>query len=122
MDDRIKAGHDGFGRVAYGKVSDVRLHLSSAALDERRRRILFRAWRRGLREMDLVMGQFADANLPAMTEAEIDEFEALLEIPDPQTLAWITGGSSRRAIRHAAVRPPARIAARSAKRAATRRP
>ena len=65
--------------------------LSSAALDERRRRILFRAWRRGLREMDLVMGRFADANLPAMSEAELDEFERLLEIPDPEVLAWITG-------------------------------
>jgi antitoxin CptB len=68
--------------------------LTSAALDERRRRILFRAWRRGLREMDLVMGQFADANLPAMSEAELDEFERLLEIPDPQILAWITGSES----------------------------
>ena len=66
--------------------------LSSFALDERRRRILFRAWRRGLREMDLVMGQFADMNLPAMTEAEVDEFESLLDVPDPQILAWITGG------------------------------
>jgi antitoxin CptB len=65
--------------------------LSSAALDERRRRILFRAWRRGLREMDLVMGQFADANLPAMSEAELDEFERLLDMPDPEVLAWITG-------------------------------
>ena len=68
--------------------------LTSAALDERRRRILFRAWRRGLREMDLVMGQFADANLPAMSEAELDEFERLLEIPDPQILAWITGSEA----------------------------
>ena len=65
--------------------------LSSAALDERRRKILFRAWRRGMREMDLVMGQFADANLPAMSDAELDEFERLLEVPDPQVLAWITG-------------------------------
>src|SRR5271165_897928 len=65
--------------------------LSSAALDERRRKILFRAWRRGLREMDLVMGRFADANLPAMSEAELDEFERLLDAPDPQALAWITG-------------------------------
>ena len=65
--------------------------LSSAALDERRRKILFRAWRRGMREMDLVMGQFADANLPAMSEADLDEFEHLLEAPDPQVLAWITG-------------------------------
>jgi len=65
--------------------------LSSAALDERRRRILFRAWRRGLREMDLVMGQFADANLPAMSDAELDEFERLLDVPDPEALSWITG-------------------------------
>jgi antitoxin CptB len=65
--------------------------LSSAALDERRRRILFRAWRRGMREMDLVMGRFADANLPAMGEAELDEFERLLSAPDPQVLAWMTG-------------------------------
>ena len=65
--------------------------LSSAALDERRRRILFRAWRRGMREMDLVMGQFADANLPTMTEAELDEFERLMEAPDPEVLSWITG-------------------------------
>ena len=65
--------------------------LSSAPLDERRRRILFRAWRRGLREMDLVMGQFADANLAAMSEAELDEFERLLTAPDPWVLAWITG-------------------------------
>jgi antitoxin CptB len=65
--------------------------LSSAALDERRRRILFRAWRRGMREMDLVMGQFADANLPTMSETELDEFERLMEAPDPQLLGWITG-------------------------------
>ncbi len=65
--------------------------LSSAALDERRRKILFRAWRRGMREMDLVMGQFADAGLPTMSEAELDEFERLLEAPDPEVLAWITG-------------------------------
>jgi len=65
--------------------------LSSAALDERRRKILFRAWRRGLREMDLVMGQFADAHLPAMSEDELDEFERLMNAPDPEVLAWITG-------------------------------
>lgn len=65
--------------------------LGSAALDERRRRILFRAWRRGLREMDLVMGQFADMNLPAMSNSEITEFEILLDLPDPQIFAWITG-------------------------------
>jgi antitoxin CptB len=66
--------------------------LSSSALDERRRRILFRAWRRGLREMDLVMGRFADAHLPTMSEEDLAEFERLLDVPDTQALAWITGG------------------------------
>ena len=65
--------------------------LSSDGLDARRRRLLFRSWHRGIREMDLVMGQFADALLPDMTEAELDEFERLLDAPDPSALAWITG-------------------------------
>ncbi len=67
--------------------------LSSAALDPRRRRILFRAWRRGMREMDLVMGPFADMNLAEMTDAELDEFERLMDAPDPEVLSWITGGA-----------------------------
>jgi antitoxin CptB len=65
--------------------------LSSAALDERRRRILFRAWRRGMREMDLVMGRFADANLAAMSAGELDAFERLLDLPDPTVLGWLKG-------------------------------
>jgi antitoxin CptB len=65
--------------------------VSSAGLDARRRRILFRAWRRGMREMDLVMGHFADQEIAAMSEAELDEFETLLEAPDPVVLGWITG-------------------------------
>jgi antitoxin CptB len=66
--------------------------LSSAALDDRRRRILFRAWRRGVREMDLIMGRFADAHLPAMSDDELAEFERLLDVPDTRALAWIMGG------------------------------
>ena len=55
---------------------------TSADLDPRRRRILFRAWHRGMREMDLIMGRFADAEIDAMSEAELDEFEQLIEVPD----------------------------------------
>ena len=65
--------------------------LSSAGLDARRRRILFRAWRRGMREMDLLMGSFADAELPGMSDIELEEFEGLLDAPDPVVLAWLTG-------------------------------
>ena len=65
--------------------------LSSAGLDPRRRRILFRSRRRGLREMDLALGNFADAHLAALGEDELAEFERWLDLPDPDLLGWLTG-------------------------------
>lgn len=65
--------------------------ISSEGLDARRRRLLFRSWHRGIREMDLVLGRFADARLPALTDAELDELEGWLEIPDQQLFAWVNG-------------------------------
>ncbi len=56
----------------------------------RRRRLVFRAWHRGIREMDLIMGRFADAHAATMPSADIDTMEALLEAPDPEVFAWIT--------------------------------
>jgi antitoxin CptB len=64
---------------------------SSEGLDQRRRKLLFRCWHRGLREMDLIMGRFADATIEQLAEEEIAEFERLIEAPDPELLAWITG-------------------------------
>ena len=65
--------------------------ISSDGLDERRRRLLFRAWHRGMREVDLITGPFADAHLGAMTEAEVGEFERLMDVPEPELLAWVMG-------------------------------
>jgi antitoxin CptB len=64
---------------------------SSEGLDVRRRKILFRSWHRGMREMDLIMGRFADAKVSALSNGELDEFERLIEVPDPDLLGWITG-------------------------------
>jgi antitoxin CptB len=64
---------------------------SSEGLDERRRRLLFRSWHRGTREMDLIMGRFADANIGALTDAELDDYERLTDVPEPELYAWITG-------------------------------
>jgi antitoxin CptB len=66
-------------------------NLSSEGLDPRRRRLLFRCWHRGIREMDLVLGGFADARLALLTEAELDELERWLEVPDQQIFAWVNG-------------------------------
>ena len=65
---------------------------SSAGLDERRRRLLYRSWHRGTREMDLIMGRFADAAVGELTEAEIAELERLSDVSDPELYAWLTGG------------------------------
>jgi antitoxin CptB len=64
---------------------------SSADLDPRRRKILFRAWHRGMRETDLIMGRFADAEIGNLSEAELDVFEGLIEVLDRDLLSWITG-------------------------------
>lgn len=64
---------------------------SSADLDPRRRKILFRAWHRGMREMDLIMGRFADDTIAGFDDAELDEFERLIEVLDRDLLSWVTG-------------------------------
>ena len=65
--------------------------ISSKDLDQRRRRLLFRAWHRGMREVDLITGRFADAHIRKLTKAEVDEFEKLMDVPEPELLAWVVG-------------------------------
>ena len=65
--------------------------LSSAGLDPRRRRILFRCRRRGIREMDIALGNFAETALQSLSDDELAEFERWLDAPDPDLLGWITG-------------------------------
>ena len=60
-------------------------------MDERRRMLKFRAWRRGFREMDLLMGSFADAHIEGLTDEGLNEFERLLQTPDWEVYAWLIG-------------------------------
>jgi len=64
---------------------------SSEGLDIRRRKLLFRAWHRGLREVDLILGRFADSHIEQLDEASLSEFESLMNVPDGELLAWLTG-------------------------------
>ena len=66
---------------------------SSEGLEPRRAKLLFRSWHRGMREMDLILGRFADAEIAALTESELDQYESLLDISDTELLPWITGQS-----------------------------
>jgi antitoxin CptB len=64
--------------------------------DARLDKLRYRAWRRGFREADLLLGGFADAHLGGLAPADLDLFERLLDEPDPDLWDWIVGG----------VRPP----------------
>jgi antitoxin CptB len=61
------------------------------ALDRRRKRLLFRSWHRGTKEADLLVGSFAECHLPRLDEAQLERYEALLEVDDASLVDWITG-------------------------------
>ena len=64
---------------------------SSEGLDVRRRKLLFRAWRRGVREMDLIVGRFADAFIDKFDDTALGDFERLIEVPNSDLYAWVMG-------------------------------
>ena len=64
---------------------------SSHGLDDRRKRLLFRCWHRGTRELDLILGRFADAEIADLSDDELAQLERLLEVPDPDFYAAVTG-------------------------------
>lgn len=64
---------------------------SSADLDFRRRKALFRSWHRGMREVDLILGSFADGEIGTLGEDELGVYEALMAESDGDILKWVTG-------------------------------
>ena len=64
---------------------------SSEGLSERRRKLLFRSWHRGIRETDLIMGRFADACTATLTDNDLDQYEMLLDVPDRDLYSWVVG-------------------------------
>ncbi len=69
--------------------------------DARLKRMAMRSWRRGTKEMDLVLGPFADAHLAGLSPEDLDLFDALLAENDQDLMAWLLGQS----------RPPQRFQA-----------
>lgn len=60
------------------------------ALEHLCKKLIFRSWHRGTREMDLMMGKFADATLPSYDAAQLQAYEALMHENDPDIYNWIT--------------------------------
>lgn len=60
-------------------------------IEVRRKRLRFRSWHRGTREMDIMLGTFADRTLASLSPQQLEQYEALLGASDPDLYAWITG-------------------------------
>jgi antitoxin CptB len=60
-------------------------------LEVRRKRLRFRSWHRGSKEMDMLLGTFADRALASLSPQQLDRYEALLQTGDPELYGWITG-------------------------------
>ena len=65
--------------------------MTTTDIEQRRKRLRFRSWHRGTKELDLLIGNFADRHLAAFDAGQLDLFEALLRVPDPEIYAWLTG-------------------------------
>lgn len=63
----------------------------SESLETRRKRLLFRSWHRGTREMDLLLGRFAEQHLATFSERQLTLFEEMLDHGDPDLYAWLVG-------------------------------
>lgn len=59
----------------------------------RLKRMTMRSWRRGTKEMDLILGPFADARLAGMGSAMLELYDALLAENDQDIYPWITGAA-----------------------------
>lgn len=63
----------------------------SENLAVRRKRLRFRAQRRGFKEVDLIFGAFAEQHLDGLNDLELDAFEQLLDVPDQEVFGWLQG-------------------------------
>lgn len=62
--------------------------------EDRLKRLKMRAMRRGIKEMDLILSAYADANLARMEADELDLFDDILHENDQELYAWVTGQES----------------------------
>lgn len=60
-------------------------------LEIERKRLIYRARHRGTKELDLLIGSFADAHLEGFDSGQLARFEKILSLPEPQLYAWLLG-------------------------------
>ncbi len=67
--------------------------LAQEATETRIKRLRMRSWRRGIKEMDLILGPFADQELTKLSSQDLELYERLLDQNDQDLLAWSTGAA-----------------------------
>ncbi len=77
--------------------------ISSDGLPPRRKKMLWNAWHRGTKEMDILLGEFADARIAELSDADLADLEALMEETDRDLFAWIVGSEPTPPARQTAV-------------------
>lgn len=60
----------------------------------RRKRLYFRSWHRGVKEADILLGNFADRHINDLTEQQLDHYEDLIQEQDVDIISWITGSTT----------------------------
>lgn len=60
-------------------------------IENKRKQLSFRSWHRGTREMDLIMGSFADKHIDHFTKEEVKLYDEVLQMPDPDLYDWVSG-------------------------------
>ena len=67
----------------------------SDPIEAKRKRLIFRSWHRGTKEMDLIMGSFADEHVPNFNETELEQYDQVLFENDPDLYNWISGRETK---------------------------
>lgn len=67
---------------------------SADALENTKKKLIFRSWHRGTREIDLILGRFADAHVPSFDARQVAVYEDLLLNNDPDLYNWISGAET----------------------------
>ncbi len=63
-------------------------------LELRRRRCAYRCAHRGTKEMDFMLGRYAEVTLPALDDPELAHFEAFIALQDPQLQTWLLSSNA----------------------------
>lgn len=59
-------------------------------IENKRKRLVFRSYHRGTKEMDLILGSFASAHVAEFSVQELADYDELLRNNDPDLYNWVT--------------------------------